>query len=286
MTADVPRVPADAPRVTADAPRVPADAPRVTADAPRVPADAPRVTADAPRVPADAPRVTADAPRVTADVPRVPADAPRVLLADDHGAIREALRIMLEGHGLDVVGEAADGSVAVRNAVALRPDVVLMDLRMPGLDGVAATREIVAAGAAHVLVLTSFDEDELVEGALRAGAAGFLLKTTDAATLVEAVRRVAGGEGMLDPRVTRRALAMIRESPAGATAAGLPAQLGLLTEREREVLEGLRSGWSNRQISDALGISVTTVKTHVSSVLAKLGARSRSHAVALATGGV
>lgn len=207
--------------------------------------------------------------------------APRVLLADDHGAIREALRLMLENHGLEVVGEAADGAVAVRNAAALRPDVVLMDLRMPGTDGVAATREIVAAGSAQVLVLTSFDEDELVEGALRAGAAGFLLKTTDAATLVEAVRRVAAGEGMLDPRVTRRALALIPRSPQVTREAG---ELDLLTEREREVLEGMRAGRSNRQISDELGISLATVKTHVSSVLAKLGARSRSHAVAIAAG--
>lgn len=211
---------------------------------------------------------------------------PRVLLADDHGAIREGLRIMLEAHGIDVVGEAADGAVAVRNAAALRPDVVLMDLRMPGVDGVDATREIVASGAAAVLVLTSFDEDELVEGALRAGAAGFLLKTTDAATLVDAVRRVAAGEGVLDPRVTRRALALIApdaDQPAPMTDAGVVG-LGLLTEREREVLDAMRAGRSNQQISDALGISVATVKTHVSNVLAKLGARSRSHAVALAAG--
>ncbi|MFB7882910.1 response regulator [Microbacterium sp. NPDC056057] len=188
---------------------------------------------------------------------------------------------MLENHGLEVIGEAADGAVAVRNAAALRPDVVLMDLRMPGTDGVTATREIVAAGSAQVLVLTSFDEDELVEGALRAGAAGFLLKTTDAATLVEAVRRVAAGEGMLDPRVTRRALALIPRSPQVTREAG---ELDLLTEREREVLEGMRAGRSNRQISDELGISLATVKTHVSNVLAKLGARSRSHAVAIAAG--
>ena len=207
--------------------------------------------------------------------------APRVLLADDHGAIREALRLMLENQGLEVIGEAADGAVAVRNAAALRPDVVLMDLRMPGTDGVTATREIVAVGSAQVLVLTSFDEDELVEGALRAGAAGFLLKTTDAATLVEAVRRVAAGEGMLDPRVTRRALALIPRSPQVTREAG---ELDLLTEREREVLEGMRAGRSNRQISDELGISLATVKTHVSNVLAKLGARSRSHAVAIAAG--
>lgn len=212
--------------------------------------------------------------------------APRVLLADDHGAIREGLRIMLEAHGIQVVGEAADGSVAMRNAAALQPDVVLMDLRMPGLDGVAATREIVETGTAAVLVLTSFDEDELVEGALRAGASGFLLKTTDAATLVDAVRRVAAGEGVLDPRVTRRALSLIPRSPdPSVSTSAVGVGLDLLTERERQVLEGMRAGRSNQQISHDLGISVATVKTHVSNVLAKLGARSRSHAVAIAAGG-
>ncbi|WP_106815664.1 response regulator [Microbacterium timonense] len=208
---------------------------------------------------------------------------PRVVLADDHGAIREGLRIMLEAHGVDVVGEASDGAVAVRNAASLRPDVVLMDLRMPGVDGVTATREIVAAGSAQVLVLTSFDEDELVDGALRAGAAGFLLKTTDAATLVDAVRRVAGGEGVLDPRVTRRALALIPRSVDSGGGEPVPG-VDLLTDREREVLDAMRAGQSNQQISDALGISVATVKTHVSNVLAKLGARSRAHAVALVVG--
>ncbi|WP_420488861.1 response regulator [Microbacterium cremeum] len=193
---------------------------------------------------------------------------------------------MLEAHGIEVVGEAADGAVAVRNAAALRPEVVLMDLRMPGVDGVSATREIVEAGSAAVLVLTSFDEDDLVEGALRAGAAGFLLKTTDAATLVDAVRRVSAGEGVLDPRVTRRALSLIPRGPddAGSTPDAGAAGLELLTVREREVLDAMRAGRSNQQLSEDLGISVATVKTHVSNVLAKLGARSRAHAVALAAG--
>lgn len=221
--------------------------------------------------------------------------APRVLVVDDHGAIREALRIMLDSHGLHVVGEAADGEAAVRNAAALRPDVVLMDLRMPGMGGVAATREIRARQLGEVLVLTSFDEDELVFGAIRAGAAGFLLKTVDAATLVEAVRRVAAGEGMLDPSVTRRALAALADAAGEARApGGIASARGAsdgaavasmrLTSRERDVLDGMALGWSNAELADRLGITVTTVKTHVSNVLAKLGARSRSHAVAIARG--
>lgn len=204
--------------------------------------------------------------------------APRVLLADDHAMIREGLRLMLSTHGIEVVGEAADGAVAIRNARALRPDVVLMDLRMPGVDGIEATRRIVADELADVIVLTSFDEDELVLGAIRAGAVGFLLKTTDAAPLVDAVRRVAAGEGVLDPRVTRRALAAVTAEPEPAIA---PPGLDALTERERDVLDGICAGWSNARIGRALGISVPTVKTHVSSVLAKLGATSRTHVAAL-----
>ncbi|MFE6966016.1 response regulator [Agromyces sp. NPDC057679] len=220
--------------------------------------------------------------------------APRVLLADDHGAIREALRIMLESHGILVVGEAADGAAAVRNAMALRPDVVLMDLRMPGMDGVAATREIRDRGLGDVLVLTSFDEDELVFGAIRAGAAGFLLKTTDAVTLVDAVHRVSAGEGVLDPRVTRRALAAlaggVAPGQAGTVATRSPAgevddlPISRLTGRERDVLAAMAQGWSNAELADRLGIAVPTAKTHVSNVLAKLGARSRTHAVAIARG--
>lgn len=205
--------------------------------------------------------------------------APTVLLADDHGAIRAGLRIMLEAQGITVVGEAADGDVAVRNAAALRPDVVLMDLRMPGRDGISATREIVDRGLGDVLVLTSFDEDELVFGAIRAGAVGFLLKTVDAPTLVQAVRAVAAGEGALDPRVTRRALAAVAQGVETAA----PSSRGQsdLTAREQEVLDGILQGWSNAQLAARLRISVPTVKTHVSNVLTKLGARSRSHAAAL-----
>lgn len=207
---------------------------------------------------------------------------PTVLLADDHGAIRAGLRIMLESHGVLVVGEAADGDVAVRNAAALRPDVVLMDLRMPGRDGVSATREIVERGLSDVLVLTSFDEDELVYGAIGAGAVGFLLKTVDAVSLVAAVRAVAAGDGAVDPRVTRRALAAA--AAASRREDDEPAVLPELTSREREVLDGILQGWSNAELAQRMGIGVPTVKTHVSNVLAKLGARSRSHAAALVRG--
>lgn len=216
--------------------------------------------------------------------------APRVLLVDDHGAIREGLRIMLESHGVDVVGEAADGAVAVRNARALRPDVVLMDLRMPGMDGVEATRQIVADGCGDVLVLTSFDEQELVAGALTAGAVGFLLKTVDAASLVAAVHAVAAGDGVLDPRVTRLALGLLPRAKDtgddGARSEGLPGAHAVaaagLTDREHDVLTALGEGLSNAEIASRLGISLATVKTHVSNVLAKLGARSRAQAAARA----
>lgn len=219
--------------------------------------------------------------------------APRVLIADDHGMIREGLRIMLERAGIDVVGEAADGLAAVQNAAALTPDVVLMDLRMPRLDGIGATREIVAAGTGAVLVLTSFDEDELVLGAIRAGAAGFLLKTTEAGPLVDAVRRVAAGEGVLDPRVTRRALAAVAAAETGESAGGRtngrstgpaeawPVGAETLTARELDVLRTLQLGHSNAEIARALNISVPTVKTHVSSILVKLGAESRAQVLAL-----
>lgn len=204
-----------------------------------------------------------------------------MLIADDHGMIREGLRMILESHGIEVVGEAADGGSAVRNASALRPDVVLMDLRMPGVDGVAATEAIVRERSAEVLVLTSFDEDELIFAAIRAGAAGFLLKTTEAAPLVQAVRSVAAGHGALDPRVTRRALAALAAG-AEPEPKSAPPWLNELTSREREVLEAVRRGCSNATIAAELGISVPTVKTHVSSVLVKLPAESRAHAAALA----
>ncbi|WP_435738140.1 response regulator transcription factor [Cellulosimicrobium sp. PMB13] len=138
----------------------------------------------------------------------------RVLLADDHAAIRAGLRLLLEAaDDVEVVGEAADGTAAIANARALRPDVVLMDLRMPGVDGIEATRAITTEGLADVLVLTTFDLDEYVDGALRAGAAGFLLKTAEPAALLDAVRRVADGDGVLAPEVTRRLLAAFARGP-------------------------------------------------------------------------
>ncbi|TQL01972.1 response regulator transcription factor [Cellulomonas sp. SLBN-39] len=212
----------------------------------------------------------------------------RVLLADDHGAVRAGLRLMLEQSGvLEVVGEAGDGDVAVRQARALRPDVVLMDVRMPGTDGVTATATIVAEGLADVVALTTFDLDEYVVGMVRAGAAGFLLKSVGAAELVDAVRRVAAGEGVLAPEVTRRLLDAVagRGGLVPAAQAAVTEEdprLAVLTARERDVLGGLGEGLSNAELADRLGVSPTTVKSHVSHVLAKLGVRSRLQAGVLA----
>ncbi|MCC3301291.1 response regulator [Arthrobacter sp. zg-Y895] len=214
--------------------------------------------------------------------------AATVLLADDHSAIRGGLRMILESiGGFTVVGEAADGAGAVRMARALRPDVVLMDLRMPGMDGIAATAEITGEGLAAVLVLTTFDIDEYVFAALRAGAAGFLLKSVEPAELVRAVQSVADGDSVLSPEVTGRLISAFVQSPAAAPAAATGAGAGAgtgtmpaesLTAREEAVLACIGEGLSNQQISRRLGIAETTVKTHVSRVLAKLGVSSRVQA--------
>ncbi|MTG88574.1 response regulator [Cellulosimicrobium sp. BIT-GX5] len=225
----------------------------------------------------------------------------RVLLADDHAAIRAGLRLLLDAApDVEVVGEAADGTAAVTNARALRPDVVLMDLRMPGVDGIEATRTITAEGLAEVLVLTSFDLDEYVDGALRAGAAGFLLKSAEPSALIDAVRRVADGDGVLAPEVTRRLLAAFARGPetapgtratagpAGATADGAPGAPGTdprladLTPREVDVLAALGRGLSNQGIAADLFITEATAKTHVSRVLAKLGVSTRMQAAIVA----
>ena len=209
----------------------------------------------------------------------------RVLIADDHGAIRAGLRLILEtAADIVVVGEAADGATAVRQATALRPDVVLMDVRMPGVDGIAAAQQIVRAGDGAVLVLTTFDLDDYVFGALRAGAAGFLLKTAEPAALVDAVRRLAAGESVLAPEVTRRVLDQyVRLDHSLASAAPVrSARLGVLTARELDILALVAEGLSNRQIGDRLTISVATAKTHVSRVLGKLDCDSRLQAAILA----
>lgn len=203
----------------------------------------------------------------------------RVLVADDHAAIRAGLTLLLDGDGIEVVGEAADGAAAVRNTRALRPDVVLMDVRMPGTDGIAATREIVAQGLADVLVLTSFDLDEVVFGAVRAGAAGFLLKTATGPELRDAVLAVARGEGALASEVTRRLLERFAAAPAPAEP--VPG-VDQLTAREHDVLAALGRGRSNAEIAGELGISEATAKTHVSRVLTKLDAASRMEAAVLA----
>jgi DNA-binding NarL/FixJ family response regulator len=202
----------------------------------------------------------------------------RVVVVDDQAVIRAGLRMIVDNEAdLSVVGEAGDGAEAVRVARDLRPDVVLMDIRMPDVDGIEATRQL--AGGPAVLVLTTFEDDEYVFGALRAGASGFLLKDAGPDALVAAIRAVARGEALVDPAVTRRLVERWAELDHGvpAPAADIP-----LTEREREILVGLASGLSNRELATALIVSEATVKSHVSSLLTKLGVRSRVQAVIVA----
>ena len=207
----------------------------------------------------------------------------RVLVADDQALVRSGFRMILEARDdIEVVGEAEDGAQALELARRRRPDVILMDVRMPRLDGVEATRRLVEAGSqARVLILTTFDLDEYVYEALRAGASGFLLKDVQPAQLVEAIRVVARGEALLAPTVTRRLLDRFAQVLPASPGEPPPA-VSSLTERELEVLGLLASGLSNAELAERLFLSETTVKTHVSSILRKLGLRDRVQAVVLA----
>ncbi|MFC9872391.1 response regulator [Nocardia salmonicida] len=205
-----------------------------------------------------------------------------VLVVDDQELMRMGLRMVLGAHpDIEVIGEAGNGDEAVRRASELRPDVVLMDVRMPVVDGVTATARIVAAGeGVRVLVMTTFDLDEHALGALRAGASGFLLKDTPPEDLISAIRSVAGGDAVVSPKVTKRLLdRLVAEDP---TSLRDPKILDVLTAREREVLEQIAIGRSNAEIAAALFLSEATVKTHVGRVLTKLGLRDRVQAVVLA----
>jgi DNA-binding NarL/FixJ family response regulator len=207
----------------------------------------------------------------------------RVLLADDQALVRSGFRMILETRDdFEVAGEAEDGAGAVALARSLRPDVILMDVRMPKLDGVEATRRIVASGSpARVLILTTYDLDEYVHAAIRAGASGFLLKDVEPVHLVDAVRVVARGDALLAPTVTRRLLERFADALPGEPPPA-PAGLATLTRREREILELVAAGLSNAEIAERLVLGETTVKSHVSSVLRKLGLRDRVQAVVLA----
>ena len=205
----------------------------------------------------------------------------RVLIADDQELVRTGFRVVLDSEpDLEVVGEAADGFAAVEAVDSLRPDVVLMDIRMPNLDGIEATRRIAASGGSpHVLILTTFDLDDYVYEALRAGASGFLLKDARAEELCTAVRTVAAGEALLSPSITRRLIESYTRRPPPTER---PSALAELTPRELEVLKLIARGLSNAQIAAELIVGDATVKTHVARIFSKLDLHDRAQAVVLA----
>ena len=204
----------------------------------------------------------------------------RVALVDDDALIREGLRMIIDQAGdLEVVATAANGVDALRVAAEHRPDVILMDVRMPVLDGIEATRQITEhEDAPRVIILTTFELDEYVFEALRAGASGFLLKRTEPEQLVSAIRVVAGGEALLSPSVTRRLIEEFTKRPQS----GSGERLAMLTEREREVLLLIARGLSNQELAEQLFIADNTVKTHVKRIFTKLGARDRAQAIVIA----
>jgi DNA-binding NarL/FixJ family response regulator len=208
-----------------------------------------------------------------------------ILLADDQPMLRLGFRLVLDAQDdMKVVGEAGDGAAALRLTLDTQPDVVLMDVRMPGMDGIEATRRITAAGVAtRVLILTTFDLDEYAYEGLRAGASGFLLKNVPPPDLLSAIRAVASGDAVVAPAVTRRLLdAFLPHLPGPATPAAEPPELSQLTAREREILIQVAAGLSNAEIAGRLVVAEATVKTHVSRVLAKLSLRDRVQAVVYA----
>ena len=205
----------------------------------------------------------------------------RVLLADDHQLVRTGFRVILEiEDDIEVVAEAADGAQAVELARRHRPDVILMDVEMPGLDGLAATRLITAGNGPSVLILTTFDRDDYLFAALQAGASGFLLKNGTPEALTEAVRVLAAGDALLAPAITRRVIEAFANPALQQT--GAATRIEELTPREHEVLVLMASGATNAEIAVALRLGETTVKTHVSRVLMKIGARDRTQAVVIA----
>ena len=210
----------------------------------------------------------------------------RVVVADDQALVRKGFAVLLTGEpDIEVVGEAANGAEAVALAASERPDVILMDVRMPVMDGLAATRMITSnesLSATRVVILTTFDLDEYVHEALRAGASGFLLKDTMPVELLTAVRVVAAGDALIAPRITRRLIAEFARQPDPAAKAASHAALEQVTDREREVLELVAKGQSNAEIADGLYVSYATVKTHVSRLLMKLDARDRAQLVMIA----